>query len=846
MTSSASPQLPPANSHPDDDELVLAFSEWAAARGLELYPHQEEALLEIVTGSHVIASTPTGSGKSLIAVAAHAVALARGQRSVYTAPLKALVSEKFFDLVEVFGPENVGMATGDSSINPDAPIICCTAEVLANQALRQGAETPFGIVVMDEFHFYADPQRGWAWQIPLLELTEARFVLLSATLGDVSFFAGDLTRRTGAPVAVIDSAERPVPLTFSYVVEPLQDLLAELVSTHRAPVYVVHFTQAAAVERAQSLSSLKLVSRAERDEIADAIGDFRFAKGFGSTLSRLLRHGIGVHHAGMLPRYRRLVERLTQAGLLKVICGTDTLGVGINVPIRTVVLTGLTKFDGRRQRHLNAREFHQISGRAGRAGYDTLGEVLVLAPEHVIENAKALAKAGDDERKKRKVVRKQAPAGAVNWTDKTFERLRDSQPESLTSQFRISHALVLNTLARWEDPVEVMRRLITENHEPATAWNPHVRAAVRIFRSLKAAGVVEHLSEPDSFGRRVRLTQDLPEDFALNAPLSPFALAALELLDPDDEDYALDVVSVLEATLEDPRPVLIAQEKAARGEAVAQMKADGMDYTDRMNALEEVTYPKPLAELLGAALAEYASVHPWVRDHELRPKSVVREMAESAMTFAEFISHYSLARSEGVVLRYLNDMAKALRQLVPEEKRTEELTDLTAWLTETVRSVDSSLLAEWEAIASGDPAAAARALTPTDDEPAFRSDRPVTENERAFTVMVRNAVHRRIDLLDREDYRSLADLDGEWTAAEWAERMEPYWQEYTDLGTGNAARAASMTSIVKHPATWEVTQVLADPAGDHDWRMTLEVDLAASAEAGEAVVHVTGLGPLTG
>ncbi|WP_124343209.1 DEAD/DEAH box helicase, partial [Cellulomonas algicola] len=475
----------------DADALYEAFTGWAADRGLALYPHQEEALLELVTGAHVILSTPTGSGKSLVATAAHFVALAQGRRTYYTAPLKALVSEKFFALVEAFGSQNVGMMTGDSAVNPTAPIICCTAEILANLALRDGEDADVGQVVMDEFHFYADPQRGWAWQVPLLELPRTQFLLMSATLGDVTFFRDDLHRRTGLDVAVVANAQRPVPLTFTYAVEPLHELLDELVTTRRSPVYVVHFTQKEAVERAQSLLSTTLASREQRDAIAAELGAFRFGPGFGRTLSRLLRHGVGVHHAGMLPKYRRVVERLTQKGLLPVVCGTDTLGVGINVPIRTVLLTSLVKYDGVRMRHLSAREFHQIAGRAGRAGFDTVGEVIVLAPEHVIENRRALEKAGDDPRKLKKIVRKQAPAGHVNWTDKTFERLRDAPPEPLTSSFAVSHAMVLHVLARAGDPVAHMTRLLTDNHEPESARGRHVRRAIAVYRSLRASGVVE-------------------------------------------------------------------------------------------------------------------------------------------------------------------------------------------------------------------------------------------------------------------------------------------------------------------------------------------------------------------
>ncbi|HEU0127485.1 MAG TPA: DUF3516 domain-containing protein, partial [Pseudonocardiaceae bacterium] len=684
----------PGDSGPDD--LLDTFVNWVSGQGLTLYPAQEDALIEIVSGSNVILATPTGSGKSLVATGAHAVTLAQGRRSVYTAPIKALVSEKFFALCNVFGADQVGMLTGDSSVNAGAPIICCTAEVLANMALRSGADTDAGLVVMDEFHFYADPDRGWAWQVPLLELSRAQFLLMSATLGDVTRFEQDLTRRTGRPTAVVRSAQRPVPLHFRYVTTPLHETLEELLATKAAPVYVVHFTQASAAEQAQALTSINVCSRAEKDAIAELIGGFRFATGFGRTLSRLVRHGIGVHHAGMLPRYRRLVERLAQAGLLKIICGTDTLGVGINVPIRTVLLTGLGKYDGTRTRHLTAREFHQIAGRAGRAGYDTAGDVVVQAPDHVVENTKALAKAGDDPRKLRKVVRKKPPEGSVSWSDRTFDRLVAAEPEPLTSSFAVSHAMLLNVANRPGDAFAAMRHLLTDNHEDRPAQRRHIRQAIAMYRALLAAGVVERLQVPDAKDRTVRLTGELQLDFALNQALSPFALAVIELLDPDSVDYPLDVLSVLEATLDDPRQVLGAQLSKAKGQAVAEMKAEGIEYEERMRLLEDVTYPMPLAELLQAALDTYQRGHPWVADHRLSPKSVARDLAERAMTFTEYVGFYGLARSEGLVLRYLADAYQALRRTVPEEAKTDGLRDLQEWLGELVRQVDSSLLDEWE------------------------------------------------------------------------------------------------------------------------------------------------------
>ena len=180
--------LLPAHGEPED--LLEQFAAWAAEDGRPLYPAQEDALLELASGSHVILATPTGSGKSLVAVGAMFFALAEGRRTFYTAPIKALVSEKFFDLCDLLGPERVGMLTGDAAVNPEAPVICATAEVLANQALREGPDTDVGLVCMDEFHYYGDRDRGWAWQVPLIELTNAQFLLMSATLGDTARIAG--------------------------------------------------------------------------------------------------------------------------------------------------------------------------------------------------------------------------------------------------------------------------------------------------------------------------------------------------------------------------------------------------------------------------------------------------------------------------------------------------------------------------------------------------------------------------------------------------------------------------------------------------------------------------------
>ena len=833
--------LLPKGTTTDEDAVYDAIMQWVESRGLTLYPAQEEALLECVAGSNVVLATPTGSGKSLVATGAMAAALARGECSVYTAPIKALVSEKFFELCEIFGADNVGMVTGDAAVNADAPIIAATAEILANMALREGAGADIGLVVMDEFHFYADPDRGWAWQVPLIELPRAQFLLMSATLGDTTRLEKDLERRTGRSTALVASADRPVPLVSEYVSTPVQETLEQLLSTHQAPVYVVHFTQVAALERAQALTSVKVATREERDLIAEHLGDFRFSSAFGKTLSRLVRMGIGVHHAGMLPRYRRLVETLTQAGLLKVVCGTDTLGVGINVPIRTVLFSGLSKYDGTRQRQLQVREFQQIAGRAGRAGYDTMGHVIVEAPEHEIENARLVRKAGDDVKKQRKINRKKAPEGFVSWGQGTFDKLTNGTPEPLVSRMKVSHAMVLDVISRPGDAMASLEHLLRESDETVEAQDIFLKEVLEIIEALLAGGVVERVDPPDAEGRTLRLTIDLQANFALNQPLSPFAVAAFDLLDREEPTYALDVVSVVEATLEDPRPIIRAQQHRARGEAIGEMKMDGIEYEERMELLDDITHPQPLKDLLEAAYESYRQGHPWVADHELRPKSVVREMWERAMTFSELIGDYQLARSEGMVLRYLSDVYKTLGRTVPTTVRNEELIDLTEWLGELVRQTDSSLLDEWEQLIA--PDVDLDEIRPKAD--ASAPPRPVTGNPRAFRVLVRNAMFRRVELAAFGRWSELNSLDGEdgWDAQAWMDAMAAYREEYDDLGTGPGSRGPELFMVEEGPTTWTVRQTFDDPEGDRDWGISAEVDLEASDEAGEAVVRVTAVGP---
>ena len=819
-----------------DEAVWDTFIAWTKDRGISLYPAQEEASLGILAGDNVILATPTGSGKSMVANAAHFIALARGQRSFYTAPIKALVSEKFFALCEIFGPDNVGMMTGDATVNGNAPIIAATAEIVANIALRDGAEANIDQVVMDEFHYYSEPDRGWAWQVPLLELPKAQFLLMSATLGDTSWLEEDLTERTGRDTTLVAGTTRPVPLDFSYVFTGVQDTIEELLSKGKAPIYVVHFSQREASERAQALTSIgTILTPEEKDAVAKEIGGFRFTTAFGRDLSKLLRKGIGVHHAGMLPKYRRLVERLAQRGLLKIICGTDTLGVGINVPIRTVLMTGLAKYDGTRQRILKSREFHQIAGRAGRAGYDTEGTVVVEAPEHEIENAKARRKAGDDPARLKKLKKKSARDGEVTWSEKTYLRLIDAEPEQLVSQFKVSNSMLLNVLARHGDGYEHMRHLLRTNHDTRSKQNQDILTALDLFRGLVRTGVVQKSTKGlDIYGRPYHVVRELPRDFALNQPLSPFALAALSLLDPESDTYTLDIISVFEAILDDPRQVLIAQQKQRRGEEIAQLKADGVDYTERMTIVEDITWPKPLEELLEQAYDTFAETNAWVKEFQIAPKSVVRDMLDNAMTFSDLVATYGLARSEGVILRYLTDAWRTLRQSVPDEYYTDELADVVEWLGELIRQVDSSLVDEWAQMAGEDNPISQEDL---DRELAFGVEDPtaLTANRRAFTIMVRNYFFRLVQLFALEKEDRLAELlDYLDEVPDFGAVLDDYFDEYDDIETGPSARGPEFFRVSdQETRTWTVRQIICDPKGEHAFQFVGTVDLDASDAAGE-------------
>ncbi len=837
------------------EDLLLDFLTVVESRGLTLYPAQEQAVLELLEGKNVILNTPTGSGKSLVASMLHRQALAQGRRSVYTCPIKALVNEKWMALCREFGPENVGLSTGDATVNHDAPILCCTAEILANIALCDGAESSIRDVVMDEFHYYSDKERGVAWQVPLLAMPNARFLLMSATMGETEFFEGVMTGLNGLPSVTVKSQLRPVPLDFSWSESALPNAVQKIVNEGKAPVYVVHFTQAEASSNAQNFTSLDLCTREEKQALHEAIAGFRFSSPYGPDLKRWLRQGIGLHHAGLLPKYRILVEKLAQQGLLKVICGTDTLGVGVNVPIRTVLFTQLCKYSGDKTAILTVRDFHQISGRAGRKGYDDVGYVVAQAPEHVIENLKLAAKAAASGKKN--FSRKSPPEkGYVPWDEKTFRKLIDSQPEKLVSRFAVSHGMLLNMLSRKTDGCKALRKMIADCHDSQKQKAEHRKRAFQLFRSLVERGIVQFRTPAGPGMAKVQVQAELGEDFSMHQQLSLWLLDTLPLLDTESPDYPLDLLTLTESIVENPDVILRRQLDRLKTEAMATMKAQGVEYEERIAKLEEMEYPKPLREFVYDTFNAFAAKHPWVGSENIQPKSIAREMFEEFLTFSGYIKRYGLERSEGLLLRHLNSVYKVLAHTVPDGFKNEAVLEIQDYLAEMLRRVDSSLLEEWERLR--DPSFVAQEEGDEPEMPGAAEARAdITRDTKAFTAAVRARIFEILSSLWRRDIADALDCLAEdlpegavpcdssgerWTERRMIEQLALYTAEHGAFRLDSEGRALRHTLVAADAAedVWKVEQMLQDHNDLNDWCGDFTVDLAASRAASSVVLRFEG------
>lgn len=837
----------------DGDTLLSAFLDDIGRRQLALYPAQEEAILELMAGKHVILNTPTGSGKTLVALALIFKAFAEKKRAVYTCPIKALVSEKFFWLCQEFGAANVGMLTGDASINRDAPIICCTAEILSNMALHQWQATPYDAVVIDEFHYYSDPERGTAWQIPLLTLPHCTFLLMSATLGDCIEIQKSITDRTGREIAMVRSLDRPVPLDFEYRETFIHETIEQLIEQKRYPIYIVHFTQREAAESAQDLMSANFCSKEEKQAINEALRGFRFDTPYGKEISRFVRHGVGVHHAGLLPKYRLLVEQLAQEGRLKVICGTDTLGVGVNIPIRSVLFCKLCKFDGEKVGILSIREFKQIAGRAGRKGFDERGSVLVQAPEHVIENIKLEQKIASGDKKRQKVVKKKPPErNFVAWDENTFKKLVDKPPEPMQSRFAVTHGMLLHliqgAIERQQEKIngyKLLVELVHRSHETASAKRKHLRRARVLFKSLRQAGIVSVVRNERS-GNRLVINTDLQRDFSLNHTLSLYLIDTLPGLDRTAETYPLDVLSLCESIIENPEVILRRQVDKLFEARLAELKAQGMEYDERMEILKQLEHPKPNREFSYETFNAFAARHPWVGSEDVRPKSVVREIFERYCTFNEYVSDYGIQRSEGALLRYLSDCYRTLVQNVPEQFKDDRVYEILAFVRAMLQSVDSSLLREWEQLL--EPAAAP---LPEDVREQRKQRRQLFDpevNPRAFATRVRAELHRLVQALSRREYEEAVACirpgdDESWTPERFEQALAPFFAEHQQLLFNHQARLPTQTILEPNgPRQWRVRQLLLDPAEHNDWFIEAAIDLGGEVAADKPLIALQHIG----
>ena len=825
------------------DEILDAFLTYLEASGTTPYNHQEEAILELFAGNNVILNTPTGSGKSMVALALQFRAICQKRRCHYTVPIKALANEKFLSLCHTFGPENVGMITGDATVNPSAPVICCTAEILANLALRDGAAADIDDIIMDEFHYYSDHERGVSWQVPLLTLPHARFLLMSATMGDTDFFQKAITQLTATTTVLVKSENRPVPLEFEYSTTNLEEKIEELITTNRAPIYLVHFSQIACAGTAQDLLSRNFCSKEEKDAIAEILVDADFRSPYGKEIKKFLRHGLGIHHAGLLPKYRTLVEKLAQKGLLKVICGTDTLGVGVNVPIRTVVFTQLFKYGGQSTQTLAVRDFKQIAGRAGRRGFDDIGYVVAQAPEHVIANLKADAKASAKGGKSKAIKKKPPEKGFVNWDENTFRKLIDSPSEKLTSSFVMRHGMLINLLSRkHEDGCAQLRRIIRDSHETPAKKSALRKRAFELFRGLVEGNILSIIPKHERISpAKVRLNIELQDDFSLNQALATYLIEAIPQLDLADPAYPLNVISLAEAIVEDPAQIIRKQIDKAKDKLVSEMKADGIEYDARMDALEQVEHPKPREEFIYATYNEFVRKNPWAKEASIRPKSIAREMFEDYSSFEDYIKTYKLEKSEAILLRHLTEVYKILVQTVPPNLKTEELREAESFFGEILRATDSSLLDEWEKLRNPD------FVNETPQPPAEKKTIPFTRNKSALTQATRTAVLNFIKLLSHQNYEAaLSSVASEFTIPALAAFMDFYHETHSLIRLDPEARNIKHTHIEEIPdkKIWRISQTLIDQENlnDHIARFSLDLNFSDLKNAPALIFH--GISPV--
>jgi uncharacterized protein DUF3516 len=530
-----------------------------------------------------------------------------------------------------------------------------------------------------------------------------------------------------------------------------------------------------------------------------------------------------------------------------VISGTDTLGVGVNIPIRTVLFTKLAKFDGRKVGPLSVREFRQIAGRAGRKGFDERGSVVCQAPEHVIENKRMRARAQSGGKKKREVTRK-PPPGFVGWTEETFQKLRDRPPEPLLSRFRVTHGMLVLLLRHAEEQSDPRRswrgvaELVASSHEDERRKRRLLRDAAQLFRGLRAADVVRLERDPATGLQRVRVADDLQWDFSLHHALSLYLVEAISYIEARDEAFALELLSLVEAVLEDPRAILLRQVDRLKSDLMSRLKAEGVPYEERIARLDEVQHPAPSRAFIEQTFSYFAQKHPWVQRQDVRPKSIARELVEGYWDFDHYVRFYGLQRSEGLLLRYLGEVYGSLVQTVPAAAKTDAVHDVIAYLRAMLERVDSSLVAEWESLLHPDLAPSPQPTAP------LRRSYDLAADPRELRARVRAELHGLTRALAARDWQEAAHLvhqdpDDPWTAERFARELAPFRADYGEIVFTPRARENQWTRLEPDgPRRWRASQVLVDRDDDNLWHIAAVVDLGGERDPVGPLLRLTRIG----
>lgn len=697
-------------------DLELEFYEkFFIARGLEPYPVQEQAFDHIFAGRSVLVTVPTGTGKTVIGKAAIHKALALGQKAIYTSPLRALTEEKYRELCEDFGADRVGFATGDYKVNPEAPVQVVVAEILWNRIFGERAGRLADVVVMDEAHYFNDPERGYVWEQSIIGMDpRTQLVLLSATVGDPQQFCAWVYSVRRVEMELVQSHERRVPLYHEYREAYLIEVVRELYDKGDWPAIIFSFSRDQCFEWARLLRSCpRFTTDEERARIEAACDEELLQGGLAKELRALLVHGIGVHHAGILPRYKQLVERLTLERLCKFVVSTETISAGINLPAKRVVFPALRKFIKGKPRLVTSAEYHQMAGRAGRPQFDKEGIAIALAPEGVVQELrkelKELQKRGrapseiETERLRKACyarARSQAQAaGDVTWDRETHRKLVEGKPAALASKTKVTPEQILAIgLPDLQAPPppdgtrlppyldlhmrSVIDHLLLDERSKAEAR----RTLDMIIDNLKALGVL------DEHGRQIagKMINRLR---GIDGPFVYYLLM--------NRDVGYELARELVEFLVDHDVIhrILGREGDEKRREWIHKRLRERRRDEPMVTWEDVeeeyerTFPRELSEVEKVHQEFVAGLpHPELHGGKVQ-KTIWKKMEEENLSFLEFVSQNGLEHEEGNLFTYLARVMKFARML-HEATTLDEFHELEVRVRRRLSAIDERVLEE--------------------------------------------------------------------------------------------------------------------------------------------------------